>query len=107
MCADSNFTSLSIDHMDGGDRLLGNGSGSEHGYAAVEADDAFEELLRLLPSRLRRIVHLRYVEEMKQSDIAAEMGVSQVQISRLLRNAADRLRPLLEHRGIELADASS
>jgi len=107
MCADSNFTSLSIDHMDGGDRLLGNGAGSEVGYAAVDADDAFEELLRLLPSRLRRIVHLRYVEEMKQSDIAAEMGVSQVQISRLLRSAADRLRPLLQHRGAELADFSS
>ena len=64
----------------------------------MEADDAFAELARRLPPRLRRIVEMRYVDEMKQSDIAAVMGVSQVQISRLLRDAAERLRPVLAHR---------
>ena len=64
----------------------------------VESADSFDELIRLLPPRLRRIVEMRYVEEMKQSDIAAVMGVSQVQISRLLRQAAARLRPVLAHR---------
>ena len=48
---------------------------------------------------------MRYVEEMKQSDIAAAMGVSQVQISRLLRHAAERLRPVLAHREQRVDDS--
>jgi RNA polymerase sigma-B factor len=99
LCADSNFRSLSIDHADGGENLLGDDArATDLGFAAVESRDAFDELTELLPERLRTIVRMRYVDEMKQSDIAAEMGVSQVQISRLLRHATDRLRPLLEHR---------
>jgi RNA polymerase sigma-B factor len=99
MCADSNFRALSLDHVDGGENLVGeDGSKSDGGYAGVESADAFDELAQLLPPRLRRIVEMRYVQEMKQSDIAAAMGVSQVQISRLLRHAADRLRPVLAHR---------
>jgi RNA polymerase sigma-B factor len=107
LCADSNFRSLSLDQLDRSDDRLADSAASDAvGYAAVETSDAFEELVAVLPERLRRIVVMRYVAEMKQSDIAAEMGVSQVQISRLLRRATDRLRPLLEHRGL-LADAAS
>ena len=57
----------------------------------------------MLPPRLAQIVEMRYVHQMKQSAIAAELGVSQVQISRLLRQSIERLRPLLAHRasGVE------
>ena len=41
-----------------------------------------------------RIVEMRFVEERTQADIAAQIGVSQVQVSRLLRMAVDRLRQL-------------
>ena len=99
LCADSNFRALSIDHAEGGENLLGDDDRSiDSSFATVESMDAFRELAALLPERLRRIVEMRFVDEMKQSDIAAEMGVSQVQISRLLRTAMERLRPLLEHR---------
>ena len=37
---------------------------------------------------------MRFVEERTQADIAAEIGVSQVQVSRLLRRAMDLLRQL-------------
>jgi RNA polymerase sigma-B factor len=37
---------------------------------------------------------MRFVEERTQADIAAEIGVSQVQVSRLLRSAMDLLRQL-------------
>ncbi len=103
LCADSNFRSLSIDRIDGGENMLGDGAGrTDDGFAEVEAMDAFREVASLLPARLRRVVEMRFVDQMKQSDIAAVLGVSQVHVSRLLRHAAERLRPQLEHRGVKL-----
>ena len=106
LCADSNFKLLSIDAPEGGDHLDGDARASDVGYAAVESADAFASLGRLLPPRLAQIVEMRYVHEMRQSDIAFELGVSQVQISRLLRQANERLRPLLEHRSHHAATSS-
>lgn len=106
LCADSNFRSLSIDHPEGGENLLGDdGRGSDAGFTEVDSMESFRELTGLLPDRLREIVEMRYVDQMKQADIAQVMGVSQVQISRLLRHATERLRPLLEHRHRLTADA--
>jgi RNA polymerase sigma-B factor len=108
MCADSNFRPQSLDQPDGGDGpAVRDRSTSDDGYGGVESDDAFTELARRLPDRLRRIVEMRYVDEMKQYDIAAVMGVSQVQISRLLREASDRLRPLLLQRAQQQVDISA
>jgi RNA polymerase sigma-B factor len=45
---------------------------------------------------------MRFVDQMNQSEIAAQIGVSQVQISRLLRHANERLRDVLEHRTTNL-----
>lgn len=39
-----------------------------------------------------RLVKMRFVDEMSQSEIAAELGVSQMQVSRLLRRLLDRMR---------------
>jgi RNA polymerase sigma-B factor len=44
-----------------------------------------------LPGRDRRILHLRFVDDMTQSQIAAEIGVSQMHISRLIRRSLARL----------------
>jgi RNA polymerase sigma-B factor len=41
-------------------------------------------LLEQLPSQQRRIVYLRYFEDMTQAEIALDLGVSQMQVSRLL-----------------------
>jgi hypothetical protein len=41
---------------------------------------------------------MRFVDEMKQGDIAAAVGVSQVQVSRLLRQALDSVGQGLGHR---------
>ena len=51
--------------------------------------------LRHLPERDRRIVFLRFFEERTQSEIAEAVGVSQVHVSRLLRDAVTRLRTSL------------
>jgi RNA polymerase sigma-B factor len=48
--------------------------------------------LRVLPNRERRILHLRYYGGLSQRGIAAELGISQVHVSRLLRESLGRLR---------------
>ncbi len=60
----------------------------------VEARDTWREvsaLIRRLPERERRIIYLRYFEEMTQSQSAACIGVSQMQVSRILSRSLDRL----------------
>lgn len=48
--------------------------------------------LDLLDGRERRIVELRYFEDRRQADIAAELGISQAQVSRLIHRALARMR---------------
>ena len=97
ICADRNFRSLALDAVDGG-RIRDGGAAADGAYGQVESDQAFAELVATLPVRLRRVVEMRFIDEMRQTDIAEVLGVSQVQVSRLLRNALARLRMVLEHR---------
>lgn len=48
-------------------------------------------LMARLPERERLIVYLRYFEDLTQAEIANRVGVSQVHVSRLLRQALQRL----------------
>ena len=50
------------------------------------------ELLDGLPEQERVVVSLRFYGELSQSQIAEQIGVSQMQVSRLLRRALARLR---------------
>jgi RNA polymerase sigma-B factor len=54
---------------------------------------------RHLPKREREILFLRFNEDLTQSEIAARLGVSQMQVSRLLRRSLERLRELTDDRG--------
>jgi RNA polymerase sigma-B factor len=58
---------------------------------AVDARLTIECLLRELPARERRIVELRYLSGLSQSQIGDIVGVSQVQVSRLLRASLARM----------------
>lgn len=53
---------------------------------------------RHLPAREREILYLRFGEDLTQSEIAERVGVSQMQVSRLLRRSMHRLRELTEAR---------
>jgi RNA polymerase sigma-B factor len=65
----------------------------ESGYATSEARMVLPGLLALLPSdRERQIIKLRFVDDMSQSRIAAELGLSQVHVSRLLRTSLELMR---------------
>lgn len=64
----------------------------EVGYEHAMQSDIVERLLTRLPERERKIVQLRFYEQMSQADIAAAVGVSQMQVSRLLRASFERMR---------------
>ena len=49
-------------------------------------------LLKQLPERERRIVELRFFQDCTQSQIAQEIGISQMHVSRLLTRILGRLR---------------
>lgn len=63
----------------------------ERGYEAAENRQLLAAGLKTLDERERRIVHLRFVDGLTQSQIAAEIGVSQMHVSRLLRRALEKL----------------
>ena len=52
-----------------------------------------------LPARDRIVLHLRFVEDLTQAEIAERVGVSQMHVSRLIRRALERLRTVAEHSG--------
>lgn len=47
---------------------------------------------RTLAERERRIMHLRFFAGLSQAEIAAEVGLSQIQVSRLIRSSLERMR---------------
>lgn len=71
----------------------------DHGYELTELRVDLVRALRRLPIQQRRAVVLRFTRGQPQRVIAAELGVSQMQVSRLLREALTTLRALLEPSG--------
>ncbi len=61
------------------------------------------QLVNELPERERRVVYLRFFEGFTQSEIADEVGISQVHISRILRDTLRRLRRGLDDPTARLA----
>ena len=55
-----------------------------------------ERLLVELPERERTIVQLRYFEDMTQTEIAQQVGISQMHVSRLLARTLSQLRERLQ-----------
>jgi RNA polymerase sigma factor (sigma-70 family) len=68
----------------------------ESGYEVVENRELLGPGLRALDERERRIIHLRFVEGLTQSQIAVEVEVSQMHVSRLIRHALAKLSEVIE-----------
>jgi RNA polymerase sigma-B factor len=92
------FAPVSLDRPVGGDgtALADLLAADEDGTrAASEARLVLEPALRGLSDRERRLLHLRFVEERTQAQIGQELGVTQMQVSRLLAGVVKKLRATL------------
>jgi RNA polymerase sigma-B factor len=67
--------------------LLGNSDPRLAQAETVTLTSAVERL----PERERRILHLRFTEDLTQAEIATRVGISQMHVSRLLRTSVQRL----------------
>src|SRR5947209_12772473 len=74
-------------------------------YELVDETVTISVAARELSARERRVLALRFVNDMTQTQIAQEIGVSQMQVSRILRRALSRLRELTEAQESTLASA--
>ncbi len=61
------------------------------GYERVEIGETLRGTLEALPTRERLILRLRFEQDLTQAEIAEQVGVSQMHVSRLLRRSLDRL----------------
>lgn len=75
-----------------GDRL----GGVDPAFASAEARVALKSVMRGLTPRERRILEMRFFGGCTQAEIGAEVGVTQMQVSRLLSRLLTRLRKRLE-----------
>ena len=65
-------------------------------FELVEYGATIAPTLQALPPRDRIVLHLRFVEDLTQAEIAERVGVSQMHVSRLIRQAVARLRAAAE-----------
>jgi RNA polymerase sigma-B factor len=65
---------------------------ADDGYERSEALADLDRLLRHLPPRDRLVVRLRFEQDLTQAEIGACIGVSQMQVSRILRRTIAELR---------------
>ena len=78
---------------DCGSRELGDLiGGPDEAIEALPDRLAITELLQVLPERIQRIIALRFYANLTQTQIAEEIGISQMHVSRLLRHALTWLR---------------
>jgi RNA polymerase sigma-B factor len=64
----------------------------EHGYEVSEDRAVLGPGLAALDERERRILHLRFFEGLTQSQIAEQVGISQMHVSRLIRRSLEKMR---------------
>lgn len=94
------YSTVSLDAPDGDVEAVGRVADTlgEHDDAlsGVEYRESLRPLLAQLDDRDRKILLLRYFAQMTQSQIAEEVGMSQMHVSRLLARTLARLRADLE-----------
>ena len=66
------------------------------GFSVAEDAATVERLMRVLSEREREVLRLRFAEDLTQSEIGQRVGVSQMHVSRLIRQSVARLREVAE-----------
>jgi RNA polymerase sigma-B factor len=97
--AGQSYRTSSLDAPDKGGQTMAESLGSEDsGFNSVENHSALANAMESLSARDRTIVQLRFVDGLSQSEIASRLGVSQMQVSRLLAACLRQLRVNIEAR---------
>jgi RNA polymerase sigma-B factor len=96
MAASNAYTASSLDAQpeeDDSEGALADRIGYEdHGLEGIEYVESLKPLIAELPPRDRKILSLRFVAGMTQSEIGEELGISQMHVSRLLSRTLVKLR---------------
>jgi RNA polymerase sigma-B factor len=97
MTADDAFAPVSLDAPAGSDDDGSYTIAETIGEAETRFDllvdcESLKPLLAALPERERRILQMRFFEDKTQSEIGAEIGISQMHVSRLLSATLVKLR---------------
>ncbi len=94
------YSTLSLDATndddDGSSSMLDAIGIDDEGLEHVEIRESIKPLLEQLDPREKKILLLRFFKNMTQSQIAEEIGVSQMHVSRLLSRTLSQLRSSLE-----------
>jgi RNA polymerase sigma-B factor len=91
--------SLDAPHTDddGSAGTLASSFGEEDGrFELIDEGLTIATAAKQLPVHERRVLHLRFVQDLTQTQIAERIGVSQMQVSRILRHALGRLEDLVK-----------
>jgi len=75
----------------------------EHQYEVSEDRAVLAPGFRVLDERERKILHLRFFKGLTQSQIAQQVGISQMHVSRLIRRSLEKIRDEIaaeEHEGV-------
>jgi RNA polymerase sigma-B factor len=90
------FSTLSLDAElsagDDGYSLADTLGSADNSYDVVVDRESAKEGLRRLPERERAILYMRFFEDMTQSRIADQLGISQMHVSRLISRSCARVR---------------
>ena len=98
--AGQSYRATSIDAPDRQDSTVGSRLGEmDSGFARTDDRLLLAFSLAKLPDRERTILNLRFVEGLTQSQIAAQIGISQMHVSRLLSASLAKLRKVILNAG--------
>ena len=90
------YSAVSLDAPDAGDddspAVADSLGTTDDSLEGVEYRESLKPLLEKLPAREKKILLLRFFGNMTQSQIAAELGISQMHVSRLLARTLAQLR---------------
>ncbi|MCH6471514.1 sigma-70 family RNA polymerase sigma factor [Sinomonas terrae] len=95
--ADASLIADPIEHLDSPADTEGRPlpvalAAEDPGFEHVESLHALAGALREASEQDRELLHMRFGQELTQDEIAQRLGMSQMQVSRLLRRLLDRLR---------------
>ncbi len=92
------YRAISLDQPrdDDDDESIARVGAEDPGFSLTEDAATLEKLMTVLDDHERHVLQLRFTDNLKQSEIGAEIGVSQMQVCRLIRQAVSRLQEEVE-----------